>query len=50
MKRNTLDERVSVMNLKKKRLEHWQVVAIYLVVYDAVVIAASFFWGFMVPV
>ena len=31
------------MNLKKKRLEHWQVVAIYLVVYDAVVIAASFF-------
>ena len=28
---------------QKKRFEHWQMVAIYLLVYDIVVIAASFF-------
>ena len=31
------------MSSKKKRLKHWQVVAIYLMVYDIIIIAASFF-------
>ena len=30
--------------MKKKNLEHWKVIALYLVLYDAVAVNLSYFW------
>ena len=30
---------------KKRKLEHWQVIALYLVIYDAIAINAAYFLG-----
>lgn len=34
-------------NLKKKRLEHWEIISLYLLLYDVIAINASYFMGLL---